>query len=77
MLGMASVARTVPPTSFFLIGAVFPYLGPALAVLLFAHVAALGVMWLRIALLTAVRLAAEQLSRACAFRSPISSDRED
>ena len=29
--------------------AVFHYLGPALAVLLFAHVAALGVMWLRIA----------------------------
>jgi inner membrane transporter RhtA len=31
------------------VSAVFHYLGPALAVLLFAHVAALGVMWLRIA----------------------------
>jgi inner membrane transporter RhtA len=35
--------------SFFVVSAVFHYLGPALAVLLFAHVAALGVMWLRIA----------------------------
>jgi inner membrane transporter RhtA len=45
------VARTVarmPPTSF-LISAVFHYLGPSLAVLLFAHVAAPGVAWLRIA----------------------------
>ena len=32
-----------------MVSAVFHYLGPALAVLLFAHVAALGVMWLRIA----------------------------
>jgi inner membrane transporter RhtA len=46
------VARTVtrlPPTSFFLTSAVFHYLGPSLAVLLFAHVAVLGVAWLRIA----------------------------
>jgi inner membrane transporter RhtA len=35
--------------SFFAVSAIFHYLGPALAVLLFAHVAALGVMWLRIA----------------------------
>src|SRR5215471_19734127 len=46
------IARTVsrmPPTSFFLTSAVFHYLGPSLAVLLFAHVATLGVAWLRIA----------------------------
>lgn len=46
------VARTVsrmPPTSFFLTSAVFHYLGPSLAVLLFARVAVLGVAWLRIA----------------------------
>jgi inner membrane transporter RhtA len=46
------VARTVtrlPPTSFFLTSAVFHYLGPSLAVLLFVHVAVLGVAWLRIA----------------------------
>jgi inner membrane transporter RhtA len=39
----------LPPTSFFLTSAVFHYLGPSLAVLLFVHVAALGVAWLRIA----------------------------
>jgi inner membrane transporter RhtA len=46
------VARTVaalPPTSFFLTSAVFHYLGPSLAVLLFVHVDVLGVAWLRIA----------------------------
>jgi inner membrane transporter RhtA len=51
------VARTVarmPPTSFFLTSAVFHYLGPSLAVLLFAHVAAPGVAWLRIASAAAV-----------------------
>ncbi len=44
-----SKALNLPPMSFFLVSAIFHYLGPALAVLLFAHVAALGVMWLRIA----------------------------
>jgi len=45
------VARAVgrmPPASFFVTSAVFHYLGPSLAVLLFAHVAVLGVAWLRI-----------------------------
>jgi inner membrane transporter RhtA len=46
---LASRALNLPPVSFFVVSAVFHYLGPALAVLLFAHVAALGVMWLRIA----------------------------
>jgi len=44
-----SMALRLPPVSFFAVSAIFHYLGPALAVLLFAHVAALGVMWLRIA----------------------------
>lgn len=39
----------VPPTSYFLTSAVFHYLGPSLAVLLFVHVEVLGVAWLRIA----------------------------
>jgi len=43
-----SMALRLPPVSFFAVSAIFHYLGPALAVLLFAHVAALGVMWLRI-----------------------------
>jgi inner membrane transporter RhtA len=39
----------LPPVSYFLTSAVFHYLGPSFAVLLFAHVAVLGVAWLRIA----------------------------
>ena len=43
------VAERVPPHAFFLVSAVFHYLGPAFAVLLFTHVDVLGVAWLRIA----------------------------
>jgi inner membrane transporter RhtA len=39
----------LPPQSFFLVSAVFHYLGPSLAVLLFARLDVLGVAWLRIA----------------------------
>jgi inner membrane transporter RhtA len=39
----------VPPHVYFLVSAVFHYLGPAFAVLLFARVDVLGVAWLRIA----------------------------
>jgi inner membrane transporter RhtA len=38
----------VPPQAFFLVRAVFHYLGPSFAVLLFARVDVLGVAWLRI-----------------------------
>lgn len=41
--------QAVPPQLWFLVSAVFHYLGPALAVLLFARLAPLGVAWLRIA----------------------------
>jgi len=44
----------LPPASFFGVSAIFHYLGPSLAVLLFAHLAPLGVMWLRIATAAAV-----------------------
>ncbi len=44
----------VPPHVFFIISAIFHYLGPAFAVLLFAHLDVLGVMWLRIASAAAV-----------------------
>lgn len=40
--------RRLPPQVFFLISAVFHYLGPSFAVLLFARVDVLGVAWLRI-----------------------------
>jgi inner membrane transporter RhtA len=40
--------RRPPPHVYFLVSAVFHYLGPAFAVLLFARVDVLGVAWLRI-----------------------------
>jgi inner membrane transporter RhtA len=39
----------VPPQLFFIVSAVFHYLGPAFAVMLFAAIQPLGVAWLRIA----------------------------
>lgn len=39
----------LPPQTFFLVSAVFHYLGPSLAVLLFARIDVLGVAWFRIA----------------------------
>lgn len=38
----------MPPHAYFVAGAVFHYLGPAFAVLLFARIEPLGVAWLRI-----------------------------
>ena len=46
--------RSVPPQAFFLVSAVFHYLGPAFAVLLFRRIDVLGVAWLRIATACAV-----------------------
>jgi inner membrane transporter RhtA len=48
------VVDRVPPHTYFLVSAVFHYLGPAFAVLLFAHIEPLGVAWLRIASAAAV-----------------------
>jgi inner membrane transporter RhtA len=45
----ASLTTSLPPHVFFLVSAVFHYLGPAFAVLLFSQVPVLGVAWLRIA----------------------------
>src|SRR3954468_13491740 len=44
-----TAVRTVPSHLYFGVSAVFHYLGPAFAVLLFARVDVLGVAWLRIA----------------------------
>ncbi|MGH2699364.1 MAG: EamA family transporter [Actinomycetota bacterium] len=52
--GRQSVAERVPPPAFFVVSAVFHYLGPAFAALLFAQVEVLGVAWLRIASAAAV-----------------------
>ena len=44
-----SLVQTTPPEAYFVVSAIFHYLGPAFAVLLFARVDVLGVAWLRIA----------------------------
>src|SRR5256714_10120118 len=44
-----SMANRPPPHLYFVFSAVFHYLGPSFAVLLFARVDVLGVAWLRIA----------------------------
>ncbi|MFZ0030477.1 MAG: EamA family transporter [Candidatus Cybelea sp.] len=41
--------QRVPPSAFFLVSAIFHYLGPSFAVLLFARLDVPGVAWLRIA----------------------------
>jgi inner membrane transporter RhtA len=48
------LAANAPPETYFVGSAVFHYLGPAFAVLLFALVEPLGVAWLRIAAAAAV-----------------------
>jgi inner membrane transporter RhtA len=47
-LAAPHVVRRVPPHAYFVVSAVFHYLGPAFAVLLFARVDVPGVAWLRI-----------------------------
>jgi inner membrane transporter RhtA len=42
-------SRTIPPQAWFGVSAVFHYVGPSFAVLLFPAVGVLGVAWLRIA----------------------------
>ena len=43
-----SRAETVPPHLWFIVSAIFHYLGPSFAVLLIQHVGVLGVAWFRI-----------------------------
>ena len=47
-LAHPSRVASIPPHAFFVVSAVFHYLGPAFAVLLFQYIGALGVAWLRI-----------------------------
>jgi inner membrane transporter RhtA len=44
-----ALTRRIPPHIFFFVSAVFHYLGPSFAVLLFSRVSVLGVAWFRIA----------------------------
>lgn len=48
-VSVAQRAEKVPPHLYFVTSAIFHYLGPAFAVLLFARIEPLGVAWLRIA----------------------------
>src|SRR5262245_55525224 len=50
----STLARRVPPHAYFVVSAVFHYLGPSFAVLLFAAIEPLGVAWLRIVTAAAV-----------------------
>src|SRR4030088_2459202 len=51
---MPAKRREPPPHLYFVFSAIFHYLGPSFAVLLFARVSVLGVAWLRIASAAAV-----------------------
>ncbi|QKC89881.1 DMT family transporter [Mesorhizobium sp. NZP2234] len=46
---LGTLAGRLPPHVWFGVSAIFHYLGPAFAVLLFPHVGVLGMAWLRIA----------------------------
>jgi inner membrane transporter RhtA len=48
-ISLDAAAKIVPPHAWFAVSAVFHYLGPSLAVLLFPAVGVLGVAWFRIA----------------------------
>jgi inner membrane transporter RhtA len=62
-------ASRVPPHLYFLVSAVFHYLGPAFAVLLFVRVDVLGVAWLRIASAAVILAAWRRPWRAFAERT--------
>src|SRR5882724_4047227 len=53
-LALDRTSRIVPPHLWFGVSAVFHYLGPSFAVLLFPAVGVLGVAWMRIASAAAV-----------------------
>jgi len=53
-LTFTKVAHVAPPHAWFAVSAVFHYLGPSFAVLLFPAVGVLGVAWMRIATAAAI-----------------------
>src|ERR1700730_15355139 len=66
--GPATLATDrAPPHLYFLVSAIFHYLGPAFAVLLFARVDVLGVAWLRIASAAVILTAWRKLWRSFAM----------
>ncbi len=53
-LTFSNAAKLAPPQAWFAISAIFHYLGPSFAVLLFPSVGVLGVAWMRIAAAAAI-----------------------
>ena len=53
-LTFTKVAHRAPPQAWFAVSAVFHYLGPSFAVLLFPAVGVPGVAWMRIASAAAI-----------------------
>lgn len=53
-LTFSNAAKQAPPQAWFAISAIFHYLGPSFAVLLFPSVGVLGVAWMRIAAAAAI-----------------------
>jgi inner membrane transporter RhtA len=53
-LDFTAVSKRVPPQGWFAVSAIFHYLGPSFAVLLFPVIGVLGVAWMRIATAAAV-----------------------
>ena len=68
---MAGRFERLPPQLYFVTSAIFHYLGPAFAVLLFAAIAPLGVAWLRIA--SARRLRVLRIPKAASPIGPRNS----
>ena len=68
--GPGKALDRVPPHVYFVGSAVFHYLGPAFAVLLFARVDVLGVAWLRIAAAAVVLGLWRRPWRAVALSAP-------
>ena len=66
---MVKRIQRAPPHLYFVVSAVFHYLGPAFAVLLFARVDVLGVAWLRIASAALIFAGvAKAVARVCGAR---------
>src|SRR6201991_3187367 len=63
--------RSLPPQAYFIGSAIFHYLGPAFAVLLFARVDVLGVAWLRIASAAVIFAGCRRPWRAVNLRDPL------
>jgi inner membrane transporter RhtA len=66
-----TLSTRTPPQAYFVVSAVFHYLGPAFAVLLFARVDVLGVAWLRIATAALLFAAWRKPWRAYAALDPV------